>query len=111
MGEMGLAARAKHRRESTTHQGRGRWRAPDLVKRKFGAHELNRKWSGDGTEVTTDEGKLFLDSVLDMASRRIVGFAVGAHHDAALSTAALQVAVAVRGGKQAVAGVILHTDQ
>lgn len=111
MAELGLAARAKHRRKSTTRQGRGRWRAPDLVKRQFGAHGLNRRWYGDGTEVPTDEGKLYLDSVLDMASRRIVGFAVGEHHDAALSTAALQMAVAVRGGKQAVAGVILHTDQ
>jgi putative transposase len=110
MAELGLAARAKHRRKSTTRQGRGRWRAPDLVKRKFGADALNRKWYGDGTEVPTDEGKCYLDSVLDMASRRIVGFAIGAHHDAALSTAALQMAVAVRGGKQAVAGVILHTD-
>jgi len=104
-------ARRKHRRKSTTRQGRGRWRAPDLVKRKFGADGLNRRWYGDGTEVPTDEGKLYLDSVMDMASRRIVGFAVGEHHDAALATAALQMAVAVRGGKQAVAGVVFHSDQ
>jgi transposase InsO family protein len=111
MAELGLAARGKHRRKNTTRQGKCRWRAPDLVKREFGAEGLNRRWYGDGTEVPTDEGKLYLDSVLDMASRRIVGFAVGAHHDADLATAALQMAVAVRGGKQAVAGVVIHTDQ
>jgi transposase InsO family protein len=111
MAELGLVARGKHRRKATTRQGRGRWRAPDLVRREFGADGLNRKWYGDGTEVPTDEGKLYLDSVLDMASRRIVGFAVGAHHDAALATTALQMAVAVRGGKEAITGVILHTDQ
>ncbi|MGH9260315.1 MAG: hypothetical protein ACRD08_10545 [Acidimicrobiales bacterium] len=46
-----------------------------------------------------------------MGSRRIVGFAMGEHHDADLATAALQMAVAVRGGKEAIAGVIFHTDQ
>jgi hypothetical protein len=45
-----------------------------------------------------------------MASRRIVGFALGEHHDAELSYAALAMAVAVRGGKQVIAGVVLHTD-
>ena len=49
--------------------------------------------------------------VLDMGSRRIVGFAVGEHHDADLAEAALQMAVAVRGGKAAIIGVIMHTDQ
>jgi putative transposase len=46
-----------------------------------------------------------------MASRRIVGFALGEHHDAALAYAALVMAVAVRGGKPAIAGVVFHTDQ
>ena len=62
-------------------------------------------------EIPTAEGKLFLDSVLDMGSRRIVGFALGEHHDAELAYAALAMAVAVRGGAEAVAGVIFHTDQ
>jgi transposase InsO family protein len=111
MREQQLVARAKKRRKSTTRQGRGRWRAPDLISRQFAAEALNTKWYGDGTEIVTDEGKLYLASVLDMASRRIVGFAVGEHHDAELAYAALVTAIAVRGGKDAVAGVILHTDQ
>ena len=109
MRELGLAARRKRKRTATTRPGKGRWRAPDLVGREFAAAALNRKWFGDGTEITTDEGKLHLDSVLDMGSRRILGFALGEHHDAQLAYGALVMAVAVRGG--AVPGVILHTDQ
>src|SRR5262249_10763390 len=48
-------------------------------------------------------------SVLDMASRRVVGFALGEHHDAQLAYGALAMAVTVRGGQ--VPGVVCHTDQ
>ena len=109
MRELGLAARPRKRRRVTTRPGRGRWRAPDLVKRKFAAGGINRRWYGDGTEVVTGEGKLFLDSVMDMGSRRILGHALGEHHDAALAYGALAMAVAVRGGP--VPGVVFHTDQ
>ena len=109
MRELGLAARRKKRRKSTTRPGRGRWRAPDLVKRDFPAAGINQKWFGDGTELGTGEGKLYLDSVLDMGSRRVLGFAIGEHHDAQLAYGALAMAVTVRGGK--VPGVIFHTDQ
>jgi len=111
MAEQGLRARPKRRRRGGTRPGRGRWRAPDLVGRQFGADQLNQKWYGDGTEIRTDEGKLYLDSVLDMGSRRIVGFALSAHHDTDLAYAALVMAVAVRGGRDAIAGVLFHTDQ
>jgi len=109
MREQGLAARRKKKRKASTRPGKGRWRAPDQVKRKFAAGGINRRWYGDGTEIVTGEGKLYLDSVLDMGSRRIVGFALGGHHDAALAYGALAMAVAVRGG--AVPGVVFHTDQ
>ncbi len=109
MAEMGLAARPKKRRKGTTRPGKGRWRAPDLVKRDFPAAGINQKWYGDGTDIDTDEGKLYLDSVLDVGSRRVLGFALGEHHDADLAYGALAMAVAVRGGQ--VPGVIFHTDQ
>jgi putative transposase len=109
MREQGLAARRKKRRRSSTRPGKGRWRAPDRVRRSFAADGINRRWYGDGTEVKTGEGKLYLDSVLDMASRRILGFALGARHDAVLAYGALAMAVAARGG--AVPGVVFHTDQ
>jgi len=109
MRELGLAARRKNKRKGTTRPGKGRWRAPDLVKRDFPASQVNRKWYGDGTEIATDEGKLYLDSVLDMGSRRVLGFALGEHHNAQLAYGALAMAVAVRGGH--VPGVVFHTDQ
>jgi putative transposase len=109
MAEQHLAARREHKRKATTRPGKTRWRAPDLVKRGFPAAQLNRKWYGDGTEIGTGEGKLHLASVLDMGSRRIVGFALREHHDAQLAYGALAMAVTVRGGQ--VPGVILHTDQ
>ena len=109
MRELGLAARPKIRRKATTRPGKGRWRAPDLVGRDFTATRVNLKWFGDGTEFATGEGKLYLASVLDAASRRVLGFGLGEHHDAALAYGALAMAVAVRGGQ--VPGVIFHTDQ
>jgi putative transposase len=109
MRELGLAARRRKRRRSLTRQGKGRWRAPDLVGRDFSAEAVNQKWFGDGTEIVTGEGKLHLASVLDIGSRRILGFALSAHHDAELAYGALAMAVAVRGGNTA--GVIFHTDQ
>jgi putative transposase len=110
MREQGLAARPGRKgRKRTTRQGKGRWRAPDLVKRDFPAAGINRKWYGDGTEIPTGEGKLYLDSVLDMGSRRILGHALGEHHDADLAYGALAMAAAVRGGRTA--GVIFHSDR
>jgi putative transposase len=89
MRELGLAARRKKGRKTTTRPGKGRWRAPDLVKRSFAAAAVNVKWYGDGTEIVTGEGKL--------------------HPDAELAYGALAMAAAVRGGQ--VPGVIMHTDQ
>ena len=110
MAEQRLVARHQRKRRGGTRPGRGRWRAPDLIGRRFAARQVNRKWYGDGTEIATDEGKLYLDSVLDVASRRVVGFALSAHHDSELAYQALAMAVAVRGGRHAITGVILHTD-
>lgn len=109
MAEQGLAARSRRRRRVTTRPGRGRWRAPDLVGRQFPAARLNHKWYGDGTEIPTGQGKLYLASVMDAASRRILGFTVAGHHDAAAAYGALAMAITARGGQ--VPGVIMHTDQ
>jgi transposase InsO family protein len=109
MREQHLAARRKKKRRSLTRPGKGRWRAPDLVGRDFTARTVDQKWFGDGTEFSTGEGKLYLASVLDIGSRRVLGFALSEHHDAQLAYGALAMAAAVRGGS--VTGVIFHTDQ
>jgi putative transposase len=109
MREQHLAARRTKRRRGATRPGKARWRAPDLVNRDFPASKINQKWYGDGTQIPTDEGNLHLASVLDMGSRRLLGFALSQRHDAELAYAALAMAAAVRGGQ--VPGVIMHTDQ
>ncbi|SEH01559.1 Transposase InsO and inactivated derivatives [Nonomuraea solani] len=109
MRERGLAARPGRKRKNTTRQDGGRWHAADRLGRDFSASAANQRWVGDGTEIPTEEGKLQLAAVSDLFSRRIVGYALSEHHDAALALGALQMAVAVRGGT--VAGVVMHTDR
>ncbi|MEH1017112.1 IS3 family transposase [Micromonospora sp. CPCC 206060] len=108
MATSGLTARARRRRRSLTRQGT-RPAAPDLVKRVFTAPAPDRVWCGDMTEIRTDEGKLYLATVIDLYSRRILGYAMGAHHDAGLVVAALNMAAVSRGGS--VEGVIFHSDR
>jgi transposase InsO family protein len=108
MVELGLAGRAPKRRGSLTRQGR-RPAAPDLVRRNFTAVAPDVLWCGDVTQIDTDEGPLYLATTEDLFSRRLLGHAMSAHHDAALVVASLQMAVTTRGGD--VDGVIFHTDR
>jgi putative transposase len=110
MAEQHLVARAKKKRRSLTKPDRSARKAPDALKRDFTPPAApNLRWCGDLTEIPTDEGVFYLAAVLDLHSRRCVGFALDAHHDADLAKAALCVAIAVRGGD--VDGVLFHTDQ
>ena len=110
MARQGLVGRPTRRRfRSLTRPDKAAAPLPDLVKRDFTARRVNQRWFGDGTEIDTAEGKLHLAGVLDVCSRRIVGFALSEHHDAELAYGSLAMAVAVRGGQ--VGGVVLHTDQ
>jgi transposase InsO family protein len=110
MAEEHLVARARRRRRGTTRSDRRERKAPDALGRDFSPPEKpNVRWCGDLTEIPTDEGRFYLAVILDLHSRRCVGFALDAHHDAELARAALCVAIAVRGGS--VAGVTFHTDQ
>src|SRR5437868_2729713 len=110
MAEQHLVARAKRRRRGLTKPDKSARKAPDLLRRNFIPPAApNLAWVGDLTEIPNDEGAFYLAAILDLHSRRAVGFALDAHHDAQLAAAALQVAIAVRGGD--VAGVIFHSDQ
>jgi transposase InsO family protein len=110
MARQGLQGRSpKRKRRSLTRPDKAAAPIPDLVKRDFRADAVDQRWCGDLTEVPTDEGKLYLATVLDLASRRLPGFALGDHHDAPLARAALCMAAAVRGGR--VAGVVFHSDK
>jgi transposase InsO family protein len=110
MARQGLVGRSpKRKRRSLTRPDAAAAPIPDLVGRDFTAKAINQKWCGDLTEIPTDEGKLYLAVVEDLASRRLPGFAMSEHHDAALAKAALCMAAAVRGGE--VTGVIFHSDK
>jgi putative transposase len=110
MRSQGLRGRSpKRRRRSLTRPDKAAAPIPDLLKRDFSAERIDQRWCGDLTEIPTDEGKLYLATVLDLASRRLPGFAMSEHHDSAVAKAALCMAVAVRGGD--VAGVVFHTDK
>lgn len=108
MAEFGLAARIKRRRRGLTRPGK-RPAAPDPIKRVFTAPAPDVACFGDMTEIRTDEGKLYLATVIDLYSRRILGYAMGAHHDAGLVVAAMNMAAVTRGGS--VEGVIFHSDR
>jgi putative transposase len=109
MTRQGLVARPKRRFRSLTRPDKAADPIPDLVNRQFTAEKTDEKWCGDLTEIPTDEGKLYLAIVIDLAARRIPGFAIGEHHDAELAAGALKMAAAVRGGD--VDGVIFHSDK
>lgn len=97
------------RRKSTLTPRRNRSArpAPDLVDRNFAANGPNVLWVADITYVPTWAGFLYLAVVLDVWSRKIVGWAMATHLRTSLVTAALNMAIAQRSP----AGVIHHSDQ
>lgn len=109
MARQGLVARPCKRRKNLTRPDKRARKFPDLLCRDFTADRPNQKWVGDMTEIPTDEGKLYLSTVIDLYSRRLLGCATSAHPDADLAGQTIKMAVAVRGGD--VTGVIFHTDQ
>jgi len=111
MARQQLVARRIRRRNGLTRQDKTAPKFPDLLKRDFTAAAPNSRWVGDITEIPTEHGKLYLATVIDLYSRRLLGAATGLHPDAPLAGAAITMAVAARGGNQAVAGVIFHTDR
>ena len=112
MRRQGLVARQpKRRKGGLTRQDRTKVPFPDLVKRDFTAPAPNVRWVGDLTEIPTEEAKLYLATVIDLYSRRLLGYATGLHPDAELACAAINMAVAARGGPDHIAGVVFHTDR
>jgi putative transposase len=82
--------------------------APNLLDRRFDGWQPNRAWVADITYVATDEGWLYLAAVMDLASRRIVGWSMSETIDAKLVCAALRSAYWQR---KPGAGLLVHTDR
>ena len=103
----GLQGASRRRWIRTTVRQEKARPAPDLVKREFTAPAPNRLWVADITYIPTWEGFLFLAVVMDVFSRRVVGWAMASHMKTDLVLAALAMAVKQRNPSE----VVHHSDQ
>ncbi len=103
-----LRARHKRRYRSTTRVDARLPLAPNRLAQDFTARALNQKWLTDATVIATDEGGLFLAAVLDLCSRRVVGWALAAALDTDLVVHALEMAL---GRRRPGAGLLHHSDR
>ena len=108
MRAMGLAARRPCHRTRTTRSDPSARVAPNLLKQEFTASRPNQKWTGDITAVWTYEGWLYLAVVLDLFSRRVVGWAMAGSQDETLVEMALRMALLARHPQ---AGLLFHSDR
>ncbi|MGH7330065.1 MAG: IS3 family transposase, partial [Polyangiaceae bacterium] len=108
MREAGLFSRRARRFKATTDSKHALPVAANVLDRKFETTEPNRAWVSDITYVWTREGWLYLAVILDLFSRRVVGFAMSARIDTALVLDALRMAV---GRRHVLPGLVLHSDR
>jgi putative transposase len=102
------AIMARPRRARTTDSRHDFPIAPNLLDRNFIAAALNRIWLADITYIETDQGWLYLAAVMDLYSRRIVGWAMDDHLRTELPLAALRMAISAQ---RPSAGLIHHSDR
>jgi putative transposase len=104
----GLQAKQTKRFKTTTKRNQAHPVAPNLLKRDFVADRPDQKWLTDITYIPTQEGWLYLASVLDLFSRRIIGWAMSERMTSDLTMDALKMAIHQR---QPVLDLIHHSDQ
>ncbi len=104
----GLRAKAARKFKATTNSRHSLPVAPNLLQQDFTTTAPNQKWVGDITYLWTAQGWLYLAVVIDLYSRRVIGWAMSERMTAALVCDALQMALWRR--KQP-SGVIVHTDR
>ena len=108
MRQNGIKAVRTRKHKVTTDSNHSFNIAPNLLDRKFTASGPNQKWAGDITYIWTSEGWLYLAVILDLYSRRIIGWAASNRMKRDLVIRALEMAVALR---QPPKGCIHHTDR
>ena len=108
MKRQGLRAKAARKFKATTDSHHDRPVAPNRLAQEFTAHAPNHKWVGDITYLWTDEGWLYLAVVIDLYSRRVVGWSLSARMTASWVCDALQMALWRR---HRPVGVLAHTDR
>jgi putative transposase len=109
MRQEGLYARCRRKaRPVTTQRQPGVVPAPNRLNQDFSAPAPNRKWVSDFTYIETGEGWLYLAAVLDLFSRKVIGWAMSETMDTALVEAALRMALLER---RPPVGLLHHSDQ
>jgi len=108
MSEAGLRAKRSPRFRTTTDSRNTRVIHANVLDRDFAVGTPNRAWAGDITYLWTKEGWLYLAVVLDVGTRRVIGWAFRETLDAGLVTAALDMAL---GSRPVTAGLICHSDR
>jgi transposase InsO family protein len=103
-----VVAISERRRVRTTIPAENAPPLPDLVERRFAPGAPDVAWAGDITYIPTDEGWLYLSSVLDLGSRRLIGWQMDDNMATPLVATALERAIELRGGGR---GVIFHSDR
>jgi transposase InsO family protein len=109
MRQAAVAVRRPRRRHPVTTDSRHRHAvAPNLLARQFDVAQPDQVWAGDITYLWTPEGWLYLAVLLDLYARKVVGWAMSPHVDAALVQEALHMAL---GRRQPVTGLLHHADR
>ncbi|XQE84219.1 IS3 family transposase [Streptomyces microflavus] len=108
MREHRIVGITRRRRRGLTRQAKRAVFAPDLIGRDFTAPRPGMRLVGDMTELVMLEGKLYLATCIDLATREVIGWAMADPHRAELPVSALRMA-AGRGGLEH--GCIMHTDR
>ncbi len=108
MRENGMQAKRKRRYRNTTNSDHKRPVAPNLLDRKFDVEQPDTVWAGDITYIWTQEGWLYLAVILDLFSRRVVGWAMSNRIDTQLALDAMTMALDRR---QPDDGLLHHSDR
>ena len=105
----GMVGRFARRRVQTTIGRPDGYRIPDLLTRAFQPGKPNVAWCHDITYIDTKEGWLYVASVVDVGSGKLLGYSMDDHMRSELVTNALRMAITARGGN--VKNVIAHADR
>ena len=109
MNKTGVAVQRPRRRgPMTTDSRHGYEVAPNLLARQFDVTAPDHVWAGDITYIWTAEGWLYLSVLVDLYSRKVVGWAMSHHMDVTLVAAALRMAL---GRRSPAAGLMHHSDR
>ena len=106
--EANIETRRRKRFKVTTHSKYTLWIAPNHLARQFAVKQPNQAWVGDVTFIPTREGWLYLAIMIDLYSRKVVGWSMSDRNNVKLVSAALQMALDERSPDR---GLIHHTDR